>query len=154
MKITRVSDLSQEGKWRKVAAWCIVMEALRWIWSATDWWLQQTCGLYLVSSVSTNSICSSEVAIPPWTGDCQQKQTPESEDFDKIPVGGNPAPNPPGGVLFQNRSVLKVTSRTDFSKQVKNKNTRDGATIFTFGGASVFSCGYQKGSKWRLNLSL
>lgn len=56
-----------------------------------------------LSGVSTNSICSTEVAIPPWTGECQQEWTAELGDFDKILSGitRGDVMSLPGGSLFQ-----------------------------------------------------
>lgn len=40
-----------------------------------------------LSGVLTNSICSTDLELPPWTGGCQREQTAEPGDCDK-PVSG------------------------------------------------------------------
>lgn len=65
-----------------------VTEALMWIWSATHWWLEQTCGLESREK-KLNPLRRFNKQhmlhwrdIPPWTGECQQEQAGEPEATD------------------------------------------------------------------------
>lgn len=117
----------------RVAAWWTVIDALLWIRSShtpmawTDMWPESQeegvggGGCFQV----TNSTCSSEVAIPPWTGDCQQKWTPESEEFDKI-LSREKSCSKSSGKL----SILETCQSQKWSSGQVLEEFKDTATIF------------------------